>query len=103
VVGGIIHPIMKSIATSFDSSPEEGTSRKIGHYLALVSYHINPIPLRCLFTATAPNPLIVKLIADATGSSISITWGTWALAAFLPGMLCIALVPLIVYAITRQK
>lgn len=97
--GGIIHPIMKSIATSFDSSPEEGTSRKIGHYLALVSYHINPITSAMFITATAPNPLIVKLIADATGSSISITWGTWALAAFLPGMLCIALVPLIVYAI----
>ena len=35
--GGIIHTIMKSIATSFDSSPEQGTSRKIGHYLALVN------------------------------------------------------------------
>ncbi|MEP7731197.1 anion permease [Marinomonas primoryensis] len=97
--GGIIHPIMKSIATSFGSFPEEGTSRKIGHYLALVNYHINPITSAMFITATAPNPLIVKLIADATGSSISITWGTWALAAFLPGMLCIALVPLVVYAI----
>ncbi|ETX11629.1 C4-dicarboxylate ABC transporter [Marinomonas ushuaiensis DSM 15871] len=97
--GGIIHPIMKSIATSFGSSPEEGTSRKIGHYLALVNYHINPITSAMFITATAPNPLIVKLIADATGSSISITWGTWALAALLPGLVCIALVPLVVYAV----
>jgi DASS family divalent anion:Na+ symporter len=97
--GGIIHPIMKSIATSFGSSPEEGTSRKIGHYLALVNYHINPITSAMFITATAPNPLIVKLIADATGSNISITWGTWALAALLPGLVCIGLVPLIVYAI----
>jgi len=97
--GGIIHPIMKSIATSFGSSPEDGTSRKIGHYLALVNYHINPITSAMFITATAPNPLIVKLIADATGSSISITWGTWALAALLPGLVCIALVPLVVYAV----
>ncbi len=97
--GGIIHPIMKSIATSFGSSPEEGTSRKIGHYLALVNYHINPITSAMFITATAPNPLIVKLIADATGSDISITWGTWALAALLPGLVCIGLVPLIVYAV----
>lgn len=97
--GGIIHPIMKSIASSFGSSPEEGTSRKIGHYLALVNYHINPITSAMFITATAPNPLIVKLIADATGSEISITWGTWALAALLPGVVCIALVPLVVYAI----
>nr|WP_320135270.1 DASS family sodium-coupled anion symporter [uncultured Amphritea sp.] len=97
--GGIIHPIMKSIATSFGSSPEDGTSRKIGHYLALVSYHINPITSAMFITATAPNPLIVKLIADATGANISITWGTWALAALLPGLVCIALVPLIVYTV----
>jgi len=97
--GGIIHPIMKSIAASFGSSPEEGTSRKIGHYLALVNYHINPITSAMFITATAPNPLIVKLIADATGSNISITWGTWALAALLPGLVCIALVPLVIYAI----
>ncbi|MCB5160384.1 anion permease [Marinomonas algarum] len=97
--GGIIHPIMKSIAASFGSSPEEGTSRKIGHYLALVNYHINPITSAMFITATAPNPLIVKLIADATGADISITWGTWALAALLPGLVCIALVPLVVYAI----
>lgn len=97
--GGIIHPIMKSIATSFGSSPEAGTSRKIGHYLALVNYHINPITSAMFITATAPNPLIVKLIADATGADISITWGTWALAALLPGLICIALVPLVVYAV----
>jgi len=97
--GGIIHPIMKSIATSFGSSPDDGTSRKIGHYLALVSYHINPITSAMFITATAPNPLIVKLIAEATGANISITWGTWALAALLPGLVCIALVPLIVYAV----
>ena len=97
--GGIIHPIMKSIAASFGSSPEEGTTRKIGHYLALVNYHINPITSAMFITATAPNPLIVKLISDATGSNINITWGTWALAALLPGLICIALVPLVVYAI----
>ncbi|GAA0835157.1 DASS family sodium-coupled anion symporter [Marinomonas arenicola] len=97
--GGIIHPIMKSIASSFGSSPEEGTSRKIGHYLALVNYHINPITSAMFITATAPNPLIVKLIADATGANISISWGTWALAALLPGLVCIALVPLVIYAI----
>lgn len=66
--GGIIHPIMKSIAASLGSSPEEGTSRKIGHYLALVNYHTNPITSAMFITATAPNPLIVKLIADATGA-----------------------------------
>lgn len=96
--GAIIHPIMKSIASGFNSSPEQGTSRKIGHYLSLVSYHANTITSGMFITATAPNPLIVKLISDATGANISITWGTWALAALLPGLVCILLLPLIIYA-----
>lgn len=94
--GGIIHPIMKSIASSFNSSPEEGTSNKIGKYLALVNYHINPITSAMFITATAPNPLIVKFVAEATNSDISITWGQWALAGLLPGLFCILLVPIVV-------
>ncbi len=46
--GGIIHPIVCSIATSFDSDPKKGTEGKIGKYLALVNYHSNPLPLPCL-------------------------------------------------------
>ncbi len=94
--GGIIHPIMKSIANSFNSSPDDGTSNKIGKYLALVSYHINPITSAMFITATAPNPLIVKFVAEATNSKISITWSQWALAGLLPGLVCIALVPIVV-------
>ena len=101
--GGIIHPIMKSIAGSFGSTPEEGTQKKIGHYLALVNYHSNPITSAMFITATAPNPLVVKLIADATGLDISISWGTWALAALLPGLVCIALMPLIIYMVYRPE
>ncbi|TDO95772.1 anion permease [Marinomonas balearica] len=95
--GGIVHPIMRSIAESFHSSAEEGSQRKIGHYLALVNYHTNPITSAMFITATAPNPLIVKLIADATGAEISISWGTWALAALVPGLLCLLLMPLVLY------
>ncbi len=65
--GGIIHPIMRSIADSFNSKPEEGTSGKIGRYLSLVNYNINPITSAMFITATAPNPLIVSLIIGETG------------------------------------
>lgn len=48
-------------------------------------------------TATAPNPLVVKLIADVTGANISLSWGTWALAMLLPGLVALAVMPLIIY------
>jgi divalent anion:Na+ symporter, DASS family len=95
--GGIIHPIVRSIATSFDSDPEKGTQGKIGKYLSLVNYHSNPITSVMFITATAPNPLIVDLIAKATNSEIHLTWTTWALAMVLPGIVALALMPIILY------
>ena len=95
--GGIIHPIMKSIAGSFDSDPEKGTQSRIGKYLALVNYHSNPITSAMFITATAPNPLIVDLIAKATNSDIHLSWATWAIAMFVPGVAAMFLMPLVLY------
>ena len=95
--GGIIHPIMKSIAGSFDSDPEKGTQNRIGKYLALVNYHSNPITSAMFITATAPNPLIVNLIAKATNTKIHLSWSTWAIAMFIPGLVAMFLMPLVLY------
>ncbi|RRD55982.1 DASS family sodium-coupled anion symporter [Comamonadaceae bacterium OH2545_COT-014] len=95
--GGIIHPIMRAIAGSYDSDPEKGTQGRMGRYLALTNYHANPITSAMFITATAPNPLVVDLIAKATGADISLSWGTWALAMLLPGLVALALMPLVLY------
>ncbi|WOE32558.1 MULTISPECIES: DASS family sodium-coupled anion symporter [unclassified Acinetobacter] len=95
--GGIIHPIMRSMADSFDSDPKQGTQGKIGKYLALVNYHSNPITSAMFITATAPNPLVVDLIAKATGSEIHLSWTTWAVAMIIPGIIALALMPIILY------
>ena len=95
--GGIIHPVMKAIAASYDSDPEKGTQGRIGKYLALVNYHSNPITSAMFITATAPNPLVVDAVAKATGSNIHLSWGTWALAMLLPGVVALALMPLVLY------
>ncbi|HBQ05179.1 MAG TPA: C4-dicarboxylate ABC transporter [Halomonas sp.] len=95
--GGIMHPIMRSIAKGFDSRPEDGTSSKIGKYLALVNYHSNPITSAMFVTATAPNPLTVELISIATGAEIQLSWMTWALAMLLPGLVAILAMPYILY------
>ncbi|OSI36654.1 DASS family sodium-coupled anion symporter [Neisseria dumasiana] len=97
--GGIIHPVMKAIASSYDSDPEKGTQGRIGKYLALVNYHSNPITSAMFITATAPNPLVVDIIAKATNSDIHLSWGTWALAMLLPGLAAMFLMPLVLYFI----
>lgn len=47
-------------------------------------------------TAMAANPLAVNLAASA---GINISWGTWALAGLVPGIVCLICVPLILYAL----
>lgn len=95
--GAIVHPIMKSIALSFDSNPENGTEGKIGKYLALVNYHANIITCSIFITATAPNPLVVELVAKATNSDIHLTWGTWFMAMVVPGLVALLIMPIVLY------
>jgi len=93
--GGIIHPIMRSIATSFNSNPEDDSRNKIGKYLSLVTYNINPVTSAMFITATAPNPLIVNLIFEDSG--FKLTWGMWAIAPLVPALFSLIIVPLVVY------
>ena len=96
--GGIIHPIMKAISESLDSKGDNDASRtKVGRYLALVNYNTNPITSGMFITATAPNPLVVKFVAEATGKQIELSWTTWAIAMFLPGIACLLIMPLVIY------
>jgi len=97
--GGIVHPVMRSIADSFGSKPERGSTEKIGRYLALVNYNTNPITSAMFITATAPNPLIVALLYDGTDQTFQLTWTMWAVAAFVPAMVSLILMPLVVYMI----
>ena len=99
--GAIVHPIMKAIATSFDS--EKGTQNKIGRYLALVNYHANIISCLIFLTATAPNPLVVDLVAKATDSKIHLSWGTWFVAMVVPGMVAMVLMPIILYFLYKPE
>lgn len=69
----------------------------MGKYLALVNYHSNPISSAMFITATAPNPLIVNLIAENLGSSFRLSWGAWAWAMAVPGVIAFFVMPLILY------
>ncbi len=48
-------------------------------------------------TAMAANPLAVNLASEALGQPIS--WGAWALAGIVPGLICLAAAPLILYVL----
>ncbi|MNK55809.1 putative malate transporter YflS [compost metagenome] len=101
--GGIVHPVMRSIANAFDSDPAKGTEGRVGTYLALVNYHANPITSAMFLTATAPNPLVVDYVAKATGQQFQLTWTTWALCMLVPGLVCLLLMPLVIYLLSPPQ
>ncbi|ASK30264.1 anion permease [Chryseobacterium sp. T16E-39] len=93
--GGIIYPIMKSMAISFDSVPEKPeTHRKLGAFLTLNSYYMNLIASSMFLTGTASNPMCQKFAANL---GINITWMSWAAAGFVPGLVAFFVVPLVLY------
>ncbi|UZT99603.1 anion permease [Chryseobacterium fluminis] len=93
--GGIIYPIMKSMAISFDSIPDKPeTHRKLGSYLTLNSYYMNLIASSMFLTGTASNPMCQKFAANL---GINITWMSWAAAGFVPGLVAFFVVPLVLY------
>lgn len=93
---GIIYPIIDSLNTEYDSKPEKGTRRKIGSYLIKLLYQINVLTIAMFLTATAGNPLIVSI---ALGQGVEITWGTWAVACIIPGLVSLVVLPFLLYII----
>ncbi|WP_434433762.1 DASS family sodium-coupled anion symporter [Lactiplantibacillus paraplantarum] len=92
--GGIVFPIIESLAKTYGSNPENGTQRKIGAFLIMSSFHGNIATSGLFMTAMAPN-LVAVALAQAMG--IQITWMGWLLAALVPGLICLIGVPAIIY------
>jgi divalent anion:Na+ symporter, DASS family len=94
--GGVIYPIVQGLAKSFGSDPALGTERRIGAFLMKVAYQGSIITSSMFLTAMAANPLLAGLTQDA---GYTITWGMWALAAIVPGLINLLVMPYIVYLI----
>ena len=94
--GGIIFPIVRSLSIAFDSQPGS-TARRVGAFLVQSSYQANTITSAMFMTAMAGNPLIALLAAKTL--NINISWGLWALAAAVPGLISLFAVPYILYKI----
>jgi DASS family divalent anion:Na+ symporter len=97
---GMIYPILLGLSRSYGSLPNDPSSAKMGSFLTLCSFHGTVICSAMFMTAMAGNPLIVQLAADA---GIEITWGGWALAAIVPGLLSLLATPLLIYRLSPPE
>jgi len=96
--GGILAPIMQSLASTLKSTPEN-EPRRAGEYLALVGAHANLVTAAMFLTGMAANPLVAQAAKDVM--NIDFGWGTWALGAIVPGLISLAGVPLIISVLAK--
>ncbi len=94
--GGIIFPIARSLAQVFGSEPGP-TANRMGAFLMLSAFHTNYAVSAMFLTAMASNALIADFARNI--AHVELTWGRWALAASLPGILTLALAPYIIYRV----
>ncbi|GAB2453533.1 anion permease [Xylanimonas ulmi] len=94
--GGVIMPILRSISSTYGSEPNSPSSRRVGSFLTLTAFQVNVVTSAMFLTAMAANPLAAQLAGD---QGVSISWGQWALAAVVPGVASLTIVPAVLYRI----
>lgn len=92
--GAVMYPIVRSIAEAFDSHAGDGSERRMGAFLIQNSFHANLITSAMFLTAMAANPLAAQLAAE---QGVEITWTAWAVAAAVPGLISLLVVPYVLY------
>jgi DASS family divalent anion:Na+ symporter len=97
---GVLFPVVKSLATTYGSEPGP-TAGRIGTFLMLSAYMVHTVTCSMFLTSMVANPFIANATKETTG--IEITWTGWAVAAFVPGLISFALVPLLVFRLTRPE
>ncbi|WP_018651004.1 anion permease [Actinobacillus capsulatus] len=98
--GGILAPIMQSIAVSLGSEPEI-SPRKAGHYLLLNTYMVVKTTGFIFLTAMAPNAVALELMRPIL--NIDVSWTQWFIAASVPGLLTLLLLPFVTYVLYKPE
>jgi DASS family divalent anion:Na+ symporter len=92
--GGIIFPVAKSIAETYDSRPG-ASARRLGAFLMVLLYQADVIICAMFLTGQASNVLIAKFAKETTGIDLSYT--RWLVGAIVPGLVSLAVVPPLIY------
>jgi DASS family divalent anion:Na+ symporter len=98
--GGVLFPVVKSLASSYGSEPGP-TAQRIGSFLMLSAYQTHAVTCSMFLTSMVANALIVRLTKETIG--VEITWAGWATAALVPGLISFLLMPYLVFRFTRPE
>jgi len=92
--GGVLYPIILSLAQANGSKPDDEWTRRLGGYLMFCGMASLSVSSALWLTATSANPLGVSLAAQR---GLKIGFGSWVLASSVPALATIFLLPVILY------
>jgi DASS family divalent anion:Na+ symporter len=98
--GGIVFPITRSVAAAFGSEPG-ATSKLIGTFLVLVSFHTTYVASAMFLTGMAANPLIAEFAFKI--GHVDLTWMRWLSGSIVPGLLTLTLVPWLLFRLVKPE
>ena len=92
--GGVLYPVIRSLAEGAGSrpGPEGSKERRLGGYLMYCGMASLAASSALWMTATSCNPVGVQIAAKA---GVTIGFGSWLLAACVPALTAIVLLPLV--------
>jgi DASS family divalent anion:Na+ symporter len=95
--GGVIYPIASALSKQYSTPEKKSQTSK---FLLLTSFHMSSVCGAMTLTAMAGNPIMIQMAQDM---GINVSWGTWALAACVPGLISIIVVPWALYFVLKPE
>ena len=91
--GGVLYPIVLSVAQGAGSRPDDPEGRRLGGYLMFCSMASLAVSSALWMTATSANPIGIQVARE---SGVQIGFGKWLVAASVPALTAILLLPWVV-------
>lgn len=91
---GVLFPIVLSLAQGAGSTPEDANTRRLGGYLMFSGMASLAVSSALWLTATSANPIGVQIVEQL---GLKISFGSWLIAASVPALAAILLLPLVLY------
>jgi divalent anion:Na+ symporter, DASS family len=100
-IGGIILPITRSIAETYDSHPNDESAGKLGTFLINLLYQTEVIICATFLTGQVSNFMIAEFAIKT--ANIELTYVNWLIASSLPSLVSLIAIPMIVYKFFPPK
>jgi len=97
---GVLFPVVKSLSATYGSEPG-ATAGRIGTFLMLSAYQVHGVTCAMFLTSMVANPFIANAARETV--QIEITWTGWAVAALVPGLISLAIIPYLVFRLTKPE